>query len=168
MDKRAGISKKEYDRIHTWIRNNHGSATCCYNENCKRISTRFEWALKKGCKYKKDVSCFIQLCKKCHIEYDGHQPHKLHTLRDEEVMRKINDAKKKKIDQFSKNGEFIKTWDSALDAAVELGLNRVHICNAMIKKHRSGGFYWQLHVPGWPPHYLVNNKKTTIPSSTTK
>lgn len=64
-----GISKQEYTSIHAWLRIHFGvERKCehCPNENAKR----YEWALKKGCKYERKRANFIRLCKSCHLKYD--------------------------------------------------------------------------------------------------
>jgi hypothetical protein len=59
-----------YNTLHWWIRNNYGSATKCENPECKRRGKRYEWALIKGKKYKKNINNYIQLCSDCHRKYD--------------------------------------------------------------------------------------------------
>ena len=62
------MDKKEYESIHKWIRRNYGKATKC--EHCPNPSKRYDWALKKGYEYKRDISYFMQLCRSCHVKYD--------------------------------------------------------------------------------------------------
>jgi hypothetical protein len=61
---------KEYFRIHYWLRQTFGKASICENINCKHLSKRFEYALKKGFEHEKNRENYIQFCKKCHQEYD--------------------------------------------------------------------------------------------------
>ena len=61
---------KEYNDIHKWLKDNYGKANECKNDNCKGVSKTFDWALKEGFIYKKDISCFISLCRACHVKYD--------------------------------------------------------------------------------------------------
>ena len=52
----------------------------------------------------------------------------------------------KKINQFTKDNIFIKTWDSIIDIERELGINQSHIrkCCKKIKSYNtSGGFIWK-------------------------
>ena len=50
----------------------------------------------------------------------------------------------KPIIQFTKNGEFIRKWDSAWDVLRELGINQGNICSCCKGKLKSaGGFKWQ-------------------------
>lgn len=56
-------------------------------------------------------------------------------------------AKSKKVDQFSKDGSFITTWNSAVEAG-----NALKICNGNISKccrglvKSAGGFIWKFHI----------------------
>lgn len=43
---------------------------------CVKESTLFEWALMEGREYVKDPKNFIQLCRKCHFNYDLTASHK--------------------------------------------------------------------------------------------
>lgn len=48
-------NSKLYNEIHSFIRKNYGKATCCSFQNCNGKSKTFDWALKQGCEYKKDI-----------------------------------------------------------------------------------------------------------------
>ena len=51
----------------------------------------------------------------------------------------------KPVNQYTLDGEYVKTWESATDAARELGLSQGHIsscCNG--KRENAGGFIWKL------------------------
>lgn len=61
---------RKYDAVHSWIRANHGTAPRCDSPECKGVSKRFHWALKKGKDYDWDIDCFIPLCVSCHQLYD--------------------------------------------------------------------------------------------------
>ena len=61
---------REYHRIHAWIKRNYGKANKCESSNCKKISTSYHWALKKGFNYEKARENFIMLCQSCHKIYD--------------------------------------------------------------------------------------------------
>lgn len=52
----------------------------------------------------------------------------------------------KPIIQFSKDGKFIKKWDSALDAQRELGIKQSNICSCCKGKNKTtGGYIWRYH-----------------------
>lgn len=60
-----------------------------------------------------------------------------------EVKKKIREASIKKVYQYSINGDFIKVWDSVIDAARELNISSSAIannCRGLSKK--SNGFIW--------------------------
>lgn len=60
----------EYVNIHRWIYYHYGKADHCENKDCKGEGKRFEWAHLNGSPWTKDIKNFIQLCSKCHFEYD--------------------------------------------------------------------------------------------------
>lgn len=60
--------KAGYSALHYWIRNKLGRPSICFH--CKRTDQkRYEWANISG-KYKRDVTDWIRLCKKCHTKLD--------------------------------------------------------------------------------------------------
>lgn len=63
--------EKNYFNIHAWLLRKFGNAKMCEGECCSNTKPkRFEWALKKGCKYERNRENFIQLCCSCHRKYD--------------------------------------------------------------------------------------------------
>ncbi len=67
------INNDEYNYIHSWIRHFYGKANKCQNPICKCKSNEYQWALRFGAKYETRIKNFIQLCIKCHREYDKKQ-----------------------------------------------------------------------------------------------
>lgn len=65
------ITGSQYINIHVWLKNNYGKASFCESPDCSRLSSRFQWALKRNFRYAKRRTNFIQLCVKCHAIYDG-------------------------------------------------------------------------------------------------
>lgn len=64
--------------------------------------------------------------------------------RSEETRKRIGDAKKKPVLQFSKEGDFIRGWDSARDAFDELKVQPGHISKVCKNQRKTaGGFIWQ-------------------------
>lgn len=65
-----------------------------------------------------------------------------------------NNTHYRKVAQYSKQGEYMKTWDSILEAAKELNIDSSSIsavCRGTNpKRHTAGGFVWK-HVDG---HYI--------------
>jgi hypothetical protein len=56
-----------YDALHDWVNRHRGKAVKC--EHCGKDHGRIEWA-NKSHEYKRDLSDWISLCKKCHYAYD--------------------------------------------------------------------------------------------------
>lgn len=58
--------------IHKWLNTNYGRPRICEDKKCDgKIENRwFDWALKKGCKYKRNRNNFLRLCRSCHRRYD--------------------------------------------------------------------------------------------------
>jgi len=63
--------KKHYDAVHRWLSRNHGIANRCESNECRKVSIKFTYALKHGCKYKRNRKNFLMLCVSCHRRYDG-------------------------------------------------------------------------------------------------
>lgn len=62
----------------------------------------------------------------------------------QEHIDKAASSKYKVVFQFSKNGEFIKKWNSAVTASKELNINRIAIGNCCLGKTKtSGGYIWK-------------------------
>lgn len=55
-----------YDALHDWVKRHKPKAECC--EHCGKTGY-LEWA-NKSHEYKRDLSDWLALCKKCHIKYD--------------------------------------------------------------------------------------------------
>jgi len=53
------------------------------------MAKRYEWALRKGREYKRDVNDFIQLCTSCHHKYDGHVKNLPRPKLTAEIVREI-------------------------------------------------------------------------------
>jgi hypothetical protein len=64
----------------------------------------------------------------------------------EETKKKLSELRSKKIIQKTLDGEFIKIWDSAKQAQIELGLHKGNIskcCNGQYKK--ASGYKWEYY-----------------------
>lgn len=59
-----------YTAIHAWLISEYGKSDKCENKNCPGVSTTFQWAKKKNCKYLRRRKNFIRLCRSCHAKYD--------------------------------------------------------------------------------------------------
>lgn len=62
---------QNYSYIHQWLGRTYGKADHCENPKCESTSTRFEWAKLTDKPYARKRENFWQLCKKCHVVYDG-------------------------------------------------------------------------------------------------
>ena len=62
-------NEANYHTIHEWVRRWKGKADHC--EICKSIEehNKYEWA-NKDHKYRRVLSDYISMCKKCHSHYD--------------------------------------------------------------------------------------------------
>lgn len=56
-----------YAGIHKWVHRKLGKANNCVH--CGKTDGKIEWA-NKSHEYKRELSDWLQLCKKCHIAYD--------------------------------------------------------------------------------------------------
>jgi hypothetical protein len=62
---------QNYAYIHYWLGKAHGKANKCESPDCPGTSKRFEWAKLRDRPYAKYRENFWQLCKHCHMLYDG-------------------------------------------------------------------------------------------------
>jgi hypothetical protein len=137
MDK---IDKKEYHRIHNWLRYHHGKASyCCHcnTKNCKR----YEFALIKGKEYARDINNYIQLCSACHKAYDFKEE------TGEKISKGLKGLKRPyrwvTLYQHTKDGLFIAMYDSLESASKATGVMRTAIDNNLHDRSKSaGGFVW--------------------------
>lgn len=69
------------------------------------------------------------------------------TKRSDETKKLMSMKKKQPVVQFSFDGLMIKQWDSIIDAAEKLGINRTSIADSANNRRNllsAGGFYWRL------------------------
>lgn len=125
------VSESYHTYVHRWLKLNFGKANTC--EVCGGVeSKRYEWALKNGCIYEKKRDSFWQLCKKCHIAYDD-----------------VKNKRRYAVEQYSILGEFIKRYDSIIQAASAIGISRGNISHVLSgKAHSTGGYIWKYAPEG--------------------
>lgn len=59
----------QYDGLHDWVRRQLGKPSKC--EHCDTTTARlYDWSNISG-EYKRDISDWQRLCRKCHIKYDS-------------------------------------------------------------------------------------------------
>lgn len=74
-----------YDTKHQWLNKHYGKAVRCENplciyprrNNARRIiktPKRFEWSLKTGREYTRNIDDYWMLCVSCHRRYDAGHP----------------------------------------------------------------------------------------------
>ncbi len=154
---KQGITKSEYEAVHVWIRKSHGKAigcTICNTEN----KQRFEWALKKGFRYEKNINNYMPLCPSCHRTYDVTDEFRQacsDRLKanppDKEGKRLPSQRGKfggfhqtaKKIKSTDKDG-VVELFDSLVDAFNKYGYKANCVSMCLIGKHKtSHGKKWE-------------------------
>jgi hypothetical protein len=169
FEQRHNIPFREYANIHLWILYHHGKATKCVSNACSHKSNRFNWALRPGATYKRDMSQYHQLCVGCHARQDrtseGNQrigERTRGTKLSAETRLKIGLAHKgmkrtlktrlaigrafaKPIVQKTKEGVLVRTWDSLMDAERQGGYGHTNISKAINGLSKSAyGYLWSL------------------------
>jgi hypothetical protein len=66
---KQGMTYSEYKYLHIWISRNWGKADHC--DKCSGEGLKYEWSLKHGHAYSRNIRDYIQLCSSCHKIYDG-------------------------------------------------------------------------------------------------
>jgi len=90
MKRIVEVSFEKYSDIHSWIRKNYGKADhCCHITEGVIHSTNYDWAIKGFKPYTYNINNFIQLCHKCHINYDSKWANKDSFLLKEETYQKV-------------------------------------------------------------------------------
>ena len=64
------IRSGDYSSIHHWLGYYYGRANKCEGEDCRGISTKYNWALRTGFEHKEDRTHYIMLCCSCHRRMD--------------------------------------------------------------------------------------------------
>lgn len=62
--------KVGYSGLHRWLNKEFKDISVCESKECKNISKKLHWALKKGCTYQRKRENFLRLCASCHKIYD--------------------------------------------------------------------------------------------------
>lgn len=149
-----GVSMREYQHIHYWLKKSFGKANHCEGDACKGECTVFQWAKISGAKYEKNRENFIQLCASCHSIYDctDEKRQKISRAqtgikRSEEFKRNVSlhsrgrkmpESAKTKIGlalgraviQLDEEGNQLREWPSQSDAARAFGVHHSAINQA--------------------------------------
>lgn len=146
------MSKKrnpEYNRIHSWLVYRHGKAQVCGGDNCTKLSTNYEWALKKGYKHERNISNYRPLCKSCHNKYDLTEADRA-SLRKANRERIISKTQRRKNSESHKRpvvaymGEEMHIFESGLEASKTLNVLSSGISSVLSGRYKTcGGYYWR-------------------------
>lgn len=123
-----------YVALHAWVRVRRGTPTQC--EMCpeNRNDTKyFDWSNISG-EYKRDLSDWQRLCKKCHAKFD-------------DLGKRAAETRKKNrthdIAQLNMSLELVARHASISDASRTTGIKRTNICNSLSGLNSSaGGYVW--------------------------
>lgn len=147
------MDRKVYDSIHGWLRRNFTKSHIC--SSCKTTSAnKYDWALKKGCEYAKDINNFIELCRSCHLEYDytEQRSQKVSISQTKSYLtnseRRANQGKslRKEIEKYNPFGLLLDTFKSAREASRITGIDVSSItncCNGKRGYKSAGGYIWK-------------------------
>lgn len=128
--------KRLYDRVHKWLEYNYKKEKLCTFCNSE-TSSRYEWALIKGCVYEKNIENFVELCVACHRQYDVTQAsRKAMSLAQ---RNKPRPWRRKKV-KAEKGGDSIE-FPSIGEASKETGISRTAISNALTGRAKTAGNY---------------------------
>lgn len=98
-------------------------------------------------KYLKDNGLYLNrpACELRFMTYADHNAlHHKGVPRSEATKKAIGEANSKKILQYTKFGEFVREWQSAMEAQRELGIAQSNICNCCNgKRPYAGGYVWK-------------------------
>ncbi len=97
FEEKYKITYSEYRKVHSWVNKTFGRASKCENPKCELVSERYEWSLLKGKKYDYKKQNFWQLCKICHVRYDGKKSNNY-----KGVLYRITPAQDFKVKKLSK------------------------------------------------------------------
>ena len=156
-----------YSAKHKWLSFTYGPASRCESNSCTSESNAYQYALKKGANHEYNRENYIQLCARCHKNYDitRNEILRLQNMNKGRVMtedhkNKLSNALKeawakgkkiykgqydKKVEQFDLSGNYLRTFDSIMDA---VRFNKIRsrsgitmCCKGHLKK--SGGYGWR-------------------------
>ena len=130
--------KQHYRIVHSWLHKHHSKPTQCKNPECSGDGKRFEYALRHGFEHERCIDNYIQLCSKCHRNYDMTEAKGL--LAAAHLAGKYNEnltagpeTCKKKVLLISEN----KIFYSGQDLADYLGCSKSSVYHVLSGKRKS-------------------------------
>lgn len=146
------MKTKEYYSIHGWLRRNCIKKRTC--ENCGTTEAKkYDWALKKGCVYEKDINNFLELCRSCHLRYDYTEARrgnlslaaKRSYRNNPERSKNQGRYKRKAIEQRSTDGVLIRSFISAREAerVTKVNISSIVKCCNNKQYKTAGGYVWK-------------------------
>ena len=140
----------KYETLHDYIRKNKKKTGKC--EFCGKSNCRLEWA-NKSFKYKRDLNDWIELCVKCHRNYDkSNYGASLRVYGEKRKSKKLNKTGRIysgpiKIIQMTMDGIEIKEWPSIRSIENELGIGFIRIKNAcQTENNIVNSFRWKIKI----------------------
>lgn len=86
-----------------------------------------------------------------HMKLHNSEPERIKHISElgKKTFKIANEAHKKPVLQFTKNGEFVREWESIKDVRNELGIESGHISDCCSGKRKStGGYIWKYKEAG--------------------
>jgi hypothetical protein len=130
--------KQYYRIIHEWLHKHHGKPNHCGNQSCDGLGIRYEYALIHGRQHDRNINNYIQLCSKCHRNYDM-TPEKSKEI-SIRIAGRFNENLKfgpislmRKVVLISEN----RVFDSGKDLADYLGCNKASVYMVLSGKRKS-------------------------------
>lgn len=78
LEIKSSVNGVKYDAVHLWIKKQLGMPKFC--EICGSTNAKaYDWS-NKSHEYKRDISDWQRLCRKCHMKYDNHAEKRKQTM----------------------------------------------------------------------------------------
>jgi hypothetical protein len=153
-----GTPHSLYSKFHKIINKENKKAGVC--SFCKQTGKKkYEWALIKGREYSQDINDYIELCVKCHRNYDVTEETRekckarMKAMPKETLINRLPslkgctgelNPKSKPVLKIDKNtGDILKEYVSIRSAMVD-GYQWSNICHCLKGKHMTAyGFKWE-------------------------
>ena len=129
----------EYQRVHRWIVKQLGKANSC-SVDTTHTSSRYDWS-NISREYKRDIRDWQQLCKRCHILFDGITQAGRESISEKNRVNSLGNTNATKIVECLDTGV---SYRSIRDAARSLSILPTSINNCLRGKTKTAGkLRWQ-------------------------